>query len=39
MHRTFVMAGYLYLQRWKHKIGGLHKNDFIMVAKMDEVYP
>lgn len=23
---------------WTHKIGGLHKNDFIMAAKVDEIY-
>lgn len=23
---------------WTHKIGGLHKNDFIMAAKSDEIY-
>jgi 4a-hydroxytetrahydrobiopterin dehydratase len=23
---------------WTHKIGGLHKNDFIMAAKSDELY-
>jgi 4a-hydroxytetrahydrobiopterin dehydratase len=23
---------------WTHKIGGLHKNDFIMAAKTDKVY-
>ena len=23
---------------WTHKIGGLHKNDFIMAAKTDELY-
>jgi 4a-hydroxytetrahydrobiopterin dehydratase len=23
---------------WSHKIGGLHKNDFIMAAKTDELY-
>jgi 4a-hydroxytetrahydrobiopterin dehydratase len=22
---------------WTHKIGGLHKNDFIMAAKSDEL--
>ncbi|MBA2276318.1 MAG: 4a-hydroxytetrahydrobiopterin dehydratase [Chloroflexia bacterium] len=24
---------------WTHKIGGLHRNDFIMAAKSDELYP
>jgi 4a-hydroxytetrahydrobiopterin dehydratase len=23
---------------WTHKIGGLHKNDFIMAAKTDDLY-
>jgi len=23
---------------WSNKIGGLHKNDFIMAAKTDEIY-
>ncbi len=23
---------------WTHKIGGLHRNDFIMAAKSDELY-
>jgi len=23
---------------WTHKIGGLHKNDFIMAAKTDQLY-
>lgn len=23
---------------WTHKIGGLHKNDFVMAAKSDELY-
>lgn len=23
---------------WTHKIGGLHRNDFIMAAKTDDVY-
>jgi 4a-hydroxytetrahydrobiopterin dehydratase len=24
---------------WTHKISGLHRNDFIMAAKTDELYP
>ena len=24
---------------WTHKLGGLHRNDFIMAAKTDKVYP
>jgi 4a-hydroxytetrahydrobiopterin dehydratase len=23
---------------WTHKIGGLHRNDFIMAARTDEIY-
>jgi 4a-hydroxytetrahydrobiopterin dehydratase len=23
---------------WTHKIGGLHQNDFIMAARMDELF-
>ena len=30
--------GRVTVQWWTHKIGGLHKNDFIMAAKSDEVY-
>jgi 4a-hydroxytetrahydrobiopterin dehydratase len=30
--------GKVTLQWWTHKIGGLHKNDFIMAAKSDELY-
>jgi pterin-4a-carbinolamine dehydratase len=37
-YQNFGNAGYLDLQWWTHKIGGLHKNDFIMAAKSDEVY-
>jgi 4a-hydroxytetrahydrobiopterin dehydratase len=37
MFQTFVIPGYLYLNWWTHKIGGLHKNDFIMAAKTDEL--
>jgi pterin-4a-carbinolamine dehydratase len=38
-YQNFGNAGYLYVQFWTHKIGGLHKNDFIMVAKTDKLYP
>jgi len=38
MHPSFVFPGYLYRQWRTHKIGGSHKNDFIMAAKSDEVY-
>ncbi len=24
---------------WTHKIGGLHRNDFVMAAKSDALYP
>ncbi len=34
----FVIPGYLYLNCWTHKIGSLHKNDFIMAAKSDKLY-
>ena len=37
-YHNFGIAGYLYLQWWTHKIGGLHKNDFIMAAKSDEIF-
>ena len=37
-YQNFGNAGYLYLQFWTHKIGGLHKNDFIMAAKTDKMY-
>ena len=30
--------GQVTVQWWTHKIGGLHKNDFIMAAKTDEIY-
>jgi 4a-hydroxytetrahydrobiopterin dehydratase len=30
--------GKVTLDWWTHKIGGLHKNDFIMAAKSDELY-
>lgn len=38
MYHTFVIPGYQYVAWWSHKIGGLHKNDFIMAAKTDEIY-
>ena len=37
-YQNFGNPGYQYGQFWTHKIGGLHKNDFIMAAKTDEVY-
>jgi 4a-hydroxytetrahydrobiopterin dehydratase len=30
--------GRVTLNWWTHKIGGLHKNDFIMAAKSDEIF-
>ncbi|OGV58368.1 MAG: 4a-hydroxytetrahydrobiopterin dehydratase [Lentisphaerae bacterium GWF2_52_8] len=30
--------GRVTLTRWTHKIKGLHRNDFIMAAKTDELY-
>ena len=30
--------GRVTLKWWTHKIGGLHRNDFIMAAKSDEIY-
>jgi hypothetical protein len=36
-YQKFGNAGYLYLQWWTHVIKGLHKNDFIMAAKADEI--
>ena len=38
MYQIFVVLGYQYLNWWTHKIGGLHKNDFIMAAKSDEIF-
>jgi pterin-4a-carbinolamine dehydratase len=38
MYQIFGNSGYQYLQWWSHKIGGLHKNDFIMAAKTDELF-
>ena len=37
-YQNFGNAGYLYLNWWTHKIGRLHKNDFIMAAKTDELF-
>ena len=30
--------GRVTVQFWTHAIGGLHKNDFIMAAKTDQIY-
>jgi len=37
-YQNFGNPGCLYVNWWTHKIGGLHKNDFIMAAKTDELY-
>jgi 4a-hydroxytetrahydrobiopterin dehydratase len=39
-HHPLIITewGRVTLQWWTHKIGGLHKNDFIMAAKTDEMY-
>jgi 4a-hydroxytetrahydrobiopterin dehydratase len=38
-HHPLIVTewGKVTLQWWTHKIGGLHKNDFIMAAKSDEL--
>jgi 4a-hydroxytetrahydrobiopterin dehydratase len=37
-HHPLIITewGRVTLQWWTHKIGGLHKNDFIMAAKSDQ---
>ncbi len=39
-HHPLIITewGKVTIQWWTHKIGGLHKNDFIMAAKTDELY-
>ncbi|HLO18526.1 MAG TPA: 4a-hydroxytetrahydrobiopterin dehydratase [Anaerolineales bacterium] len=37
-YQNFGNAGYLYVNWWTHVIKGLHKNDFILAAKTDEIY-
>lgn len=39
-HHPLIITewGKVTLQFWTHVIGGLHKNDFIMAAKSDEVF-
>ena len=39
-HHPLIVTewGKVTLQWWTHKIGGLHRNDFIMAAKSDEIY-
>jgi 4a-hydroxytetrahydrobiopterin dehydratase len=36
--RIITEWGKVTLQWWTHAIGGLHKNDFIMAAKSDELF-
>jgi len=38
MYEVFVIAGYQYVHWRTHRIKGLHKNDFIMAAKSDEIF-
>jgi 4a-hydroxytetrahydrobiopterin dehydratase len=40
-HHPLIITewGKVTLQWWTHKIGGLHKNDFIMAARSDEAFP
>lgn len=39
-HHPLIITewGKVTLNWWTHKIGGLHRNDFIMAAKTDEIY-
>ena len=39
-HHPLIITewGRVTLDWWTHKIGGLHKNDFIMAAKSDEIH-
>ena len=39
-HHPLIMTewGRVTVQWWTHKIKGLHKNDFVMAAKTDEIY-
>ena len=39
-HHPLIVTewGKVTINWWTHKIGGLHKNDFIMAAKSDEIY-
>ena len=39
-HHPLIVTewGRVTVQWWTHKIKGLHKNDFIMAAKTDELY-
>ena len=33
-----VAWGQVRVETWTHKIGGLHKNDFVLAAKTDELH-
>lgn len=33
----YLSWGKVVIQLWTHKIGGLHENDFILAAKIDEI--
>lgn len=33
----YLSWGKVAVQLWTHKIGGLHENDFILAAKIDEI--
>jgi 4a-hydroxytetrahydrobiopterin dehydratase len=39
-HHPMIITEYgrVTIDWWTHKIGGLHKNDFIMAAKTDELF-
>jgi 4a-hydroxytetrahydrobiopterin dehydratase len=39
-HHPLIVTewGRVTLQWWTHKIGGLHRNDFIMAARSDKIY-
>jgi 4a-hydroxytetrahydrobiopterin dehydratase len=39
-HHPLIVTewGRVTVQWWTHKIGGLHRNDFIMAAKTDELF-
>jgi 4a-hydroxytetrahydrobiopterin dehydratase len=39
-HHPLIITEYgrVTVDWWTHMIGGLHKNDFIMAAKTDEIY-
>ena len=39
-HHPMIITewGKVTIDWWTHKIGGLHKNDFIMAAKTDQLY-